>query len=136
MTKAICTKCQAEYEKKSELDSIFCQLCQMRSNVRVYEVVSATFLTFGLMCIGMFLPLAIIPLVIGANSLGYYVPFGKGGMRATPFAFLMMNLVNAGLMIAFLSVWKYFKGKLNKMKIRLSEIENKDTQYFGRRWIK
>lgn len=136
MTNAICAKCQAEYDKKSELDSTFCALCRMRRKVTIYEFVSVIFFAFGGVGILMFLPtLAIFPLVVGTNSLGYYwVPFfSRRGTWVTPFAFLMANLVNLGLTIAFLSVWIYFKRKHDKTKIHLSEIE-KDTPHFGRRW--
>lgn len=130
-----CLECEVEYEKESEVDSIICPLCRMQSKVVAFEFVSATFLVFGVICIGMFIPLAIVPLVIGENSLGlgYYLPLGRRGSMVTPLTLLVINLVNFGLMIAFLSVWRYFKRKFDKTKISLSEIE-KDTPYFGRRW--
>ncbi len=130
MTIAICPKCRGQYNNKSEPDSIFCHICQMRSNVRIYEYISETFWALWLFCSLWFIPLAILPLVFGANSSGYYRLFRKD---VTPFTFLMMNLVNFGLMIAFSIVWRYFKRKFNTMKISLSKIE-KDTPNFGRRW--
>lgn len=131
MTKAICVKCQGEYDKKLELDSTFCPLCRMRSKVKTYEYISVTFWALWLFCCLWFIWLAIFPLVLGANSSGYYILFRK--MQVTPFILLVINLVNFGLMIAFLSVWRYFKRKFEKTKISLSEIE-KDTPYFGKRW--
>jgi DNA-directed RNA polymerase subunit RPC12/RpoP len=128
--KANCAKCQAEYDKKSELDSIFCPLCRMLSKVRTYEYISETFWAFGLFCSLWFIPLAIGPLILGADSSGYYRMLRKD---VTPSTVLTVNLVNIGLTIAFLSVWIYFKRKLTKTKIRLSQIE-KNNPNFGKRW--
>lgn len=92
--KANCFKCQAEYEKKSEIDSIFCQLCQDKANVKVYEIMWAVFLVFGCIGIGMFL---IIPLISGTEN-GYFVMENKKGppLKITPFALLIVNMVNTG----------------------------------------
>lgn len=130
--KANCIKCQAEYERKSEIDSICCQLCQDKANVKVYEILWAVFLVFGLIGIGMFLPFLIIPLMSGTEN-GYFVMEGKKGppLKITPFALLMVNLVNTGLIITFFILSRRFKEKLENTKLRLSEIENKATQLFG-----
>ncbi len=113
MTNAICAKCRGEYDKKLELDSIFCQRCQIRSkasNVRIYQVAQVICLTFVTICL---------------------VIFALGAFMETTFEILMMQLVNFGVMILFISLLVYFKLKHDKAKIRLRELKIKPRRLFG-----
>ncbi|MEK7725392.1 MAG: hypothetical protein AAB336_13650 [Acidobacteriota bacterium] len=115
MTRAICAKCRGEYDKKSELDSIFCQRCQIRSNAskaRIYQVAEVVCLTFGFICLVIFPVLELTSLV-------------------NPSEILMMGLVIFGVMIIFFSLFVYFKVKNDKTKIRLRELKIKPRRLFG-----
>ncbi|MCY7347804.1 MAG: hypothetical protein LH614_16520 [Pyrinomonadaceae bacterium] len=83
------------------------------------------FLTFGLICIGMFLPFLIFPMVSGTDWQGYYVFHNKRGgvARFSPFAVLMLNVVNTVLIITFFSLATYFKGKFEEKKQKSAELQ-------------
>ena len=74
----------------------------------------------------MFLPFLIIPLANGTDWQGYYTfQNKKGGVaRFSPFAKLMLNVVNLGLIITFFSLAKYFKGKFAEKKQKFLEFQD------------
>ena len=121
MTKAICTKCRAEYDKRLELDSIFCQRCQIRStasNVRIYNILSTTFLAFGLICLVM-IPLLEFTPVVNWTSFSNFD------------SILEMGIILSGLMVIFFSLFVYFDIKHKKAKMRLRELKIKPSRLFG-----
>ncbi|MEK7724674.1 MAG: hypothetical protein AAB336_10025 [Acidobacteriota bacterium] len=96
------------------------------NELKVYEVLPTVFQTFGIICIGMFLPLLIVPLIMGTEGGYYILSRRKTMLRATPFALLMLNLVNTVLIIIFFSLSTYFKQKYTRLKEKHSELLEKD----------
>lgn len=121
MTKVICTKCRAEYDKRLELDSIICQRCQIRSNasnVRIYNILSTTFWAFGSICLVM------IPLL-------EFTPVVNWTSFSSLDSILEMWIILFGLMVIFFSLFVYFDKKHKEAKMRLRELKIKPRRLFG-----
>jgi hypothetical protein len=70
--KANCAKCQAEYEKESELDAIFCLFCRAETHVKTNEILWAVWLVFGFCILGLFIPFLVGPILYGKDGSGDY----------------------------------------------------------------
>ena len=126
MNKIICQKCGSEYARISNFDAGICDSCRTKNELKIYQALPKVFQTFGIICIGMFLPLVIVPMIGGMEGGYYILSRRKTMLRATPFALLMLNLGNTLLMIIFFSLSTYFKQKYTRLKENHSELLEKD----------
>jgi len=118
MEKPVCQKCAAEFEKTQINNSIFCPACQAKTNIKLYEILAAMFLVFGLCCIGLFIPFLFMPLANGADGAGQYILSNKKGgvIRFTSTSLLITNLFVGFTIVGFLVLAAYFKEKHELLK--------------------
>lgn len=120
-----CLKCQVEYEKESELDSMRCLFCRTESKITGYELLTGVFFVFGLLPIGLLIPFLIAPILIGTDSSGhYYLPIGRKPIWVTPTTLLTVNIFLSISGVFLLGLAAYFRQKLAKLKIQLGELKN------------
>jgi DNA-directed RNA polymerase subunit RPC12/RpoP len=131
--KANCARCQAEYERDSELDAIFCLYCRTKSEVKTSEVLWAVCLVFGLCALGLFIPFLLGPLKFGTDGSGNFIIPSKGGGRAfaSPISLLIGNLVIGLSSLTLLYLSAHFKRKLVELKIKLSEMKDVRNSSFN-----
>ncbi len=129
MEKLICQKCPAEFEKTPKTNSIFCPSCQAKTNIKLYEILAAMFLVFGLCCIGLLIPFLLIPLANGPDGAGQYIMSNKKGgvIRFTSTSLLITNLFVGLTIVGFLILAAYFKEKHELLKNNFEKSKNTET---------
>ncbi|MCA1639519.1 MAG: hypothetical protein LC768_14500, partial [Acidobacteria bacterium] len=68
MSVIVCSGCKTEFEQSPEIFSSVCLACKIKTDIKLLELGRYTFLTFGLIAVGMFIPFLLIPLAQGTNT--------------------------------------------------------------------
>jgi hypothetical protein len=134
-----------EFYKRIGNNSGICPACdtKLKSDIKLFLIAKALFLTFGLVAIGMFIPLLLLPLIAGPNASGMYsMPRGRfstgPGVLFTSSVLWVINAFNLVLSISFLSIAAFFNKKQAKREVKYSDasanrFDRPDKQVNGKR---
>ncbi len=110
-----------------------CAACEnkIKADIKMLKNARQLFGAFVFMAIGMFIPFLFLPMMIGADSSGYYVMKGKTTANFSFNSLLVLNALNTTALIAFFSLYIVFRNNLLKKESDYYNLFDKENKRIG-----